>query len=102
MTLGYYIPKTIAPFQLALVVGHYTFELNHILNPNATNSKLECNQLLTQLKQLRNLEQRPSHRSGFQQPEELVEVIVAPIVVRQTQPLHQTIWPNVPIMGTIE
>jgi hypothetical protein len=90
------------PFQLALVVGHYTSELNPILNPNVTNSKLECNQLLTQLKQLGNLERKPSHRSSFQQPEKLVEVIMAPIVVQQTQPFHQTIWPNVPIMGTIE
>jgi hypothetical protein len=41
----------------------------------------QCNQLLTHLEQLCNLERRPSHRFGSQQPVEPVEVIVAPIVV---------------------
>jgi len=27
---------------------------------------------------------------------------MAPIVVQQTQPFHQTVWSSVPIMGTIE
>ncbi len=27
---------------------------------------------------------------------------MAPIVVQQTQPLHQTIWLDVPIMGIVE
>jgi hypothetical protein len=27
---------------------------------------------------------------------------MAPIAIQQTQPLHQTIWSNVPIMGIIE
>jgi hypothetical protein len=48
------------------------------------------------------LEQRLSHRFGFQQPIKPVEVVVAPIVVRQTQTLHQIVWPNVLIMGTLE
>jgi hypothetical protein len=37
-----------------------------------------------------------------QQPIELVEVVVAPIVIQQTQPLHQTAWFNVHVMGIIE
>ncbi len=102
MTPNYYIPKTNVPFQSTLVVGYSTYEPVLVLNPNATYSKLECNQLLTQLEQLCNLERRPSHRSSSQQPIESMEVITVPIVIRQTQPLHQTIWPSVPIMGTIE
>jgi hypothetical protein len=31
-----------------------------------------------------------------------MEVVMAPIVVQQTQPLHQTIWLDVPIMGIVE
>jgi len=41
-----------------------------------------------QLEQLCNLEQRPSNWSSFQQHAKLVDAIVAPIVVQQTQPLH--------------
>jgi hypothetical protein len=63
---------------------------------------LECKQLLTQLEQLCNLEQKPSHRFGFQQHVELMEAIAALIIVEQTQPLHQIVWLNVPVMGTIE
>ncbi len=81
MTPGYYIPKTNMPFQSTLVVGYYISKLVPVLNPNATYSKLECNQLLTHLEQLRNLERRPSHRFGSQQPVELVEIIMALIVV---------------------
>jgi hypothetical protein len=54
------------------------------------------------LEQLRNLEHKPSHRFGSQQLVESVEAIVALIVVKQTQPLHQTIWLNLLVMGTIE
>jgi hypothetical protein len=31
-----------------------------------------------------------------------MEVVVDFVVVQQTQPLHQTIWPNVLIMGSVE
>jgi hypothetical protein len=31
-----------------------------------------------------------------------MEVVVAPMVVEQTQPLHQIVWLSVPVMGTIE
>jgi hypothetical protein len=52
-------------FLLASIVGYYTFEPILILNPTTINSKLEHNQLKTQL-ELHNLEQRPSHRFGSQ------------------------------------
>jgi hypothetical protein len=45
-TPSYYIPKAIVPSRSTLVVGYYTFEPIPVLNPIATNSKLECNQLL--------------------------------------------------------
>jgi hypothetical protein len=32
----------------------------------------------------------------------LVETIVAPVVVQQTQPFHQIVWLNVLVMKTIE
>ncbi len=54
------------------------------------------------LEQLCSLEQKPSHRFGSQQLVELMEVIVVPIVVQQTQPFHQTIWPSVHVMGIVE
>jgi hypothetical protein len=54
------------PFQLTPIVSYYTFELFPILNPPKANLELKCNQLLTQLEQLCNLEQRPSHKFGFQ------------------------------------
>jgi hypothetical protein len=82
VTPNYYIPRAIVPFQSTLIVGYYTFELVPILNPIATNSELEHNQLLIRLEQLRNLERKPSHKSGFQQLIQLVETIVAPIVVQ--------------------
>jgi len=72
------------------------------LNPTAADSKLDCNQLLTQLEQLCNLEQRPSHRLSSQQPVELIEVVTTFVVVQQTQLLHQIIWMRVLIMGTVE
>ncbi len=84
MTPGYYIPKAIMPSRSTPIVGYYTSELIPILNPTTANSELECNQLLTQLEQLCNLEQRPSHRSSSQQPIELMEEFVAPISVQQT------------------
>jgi hypothetical protein len=31
-----------------------------------------------------------------------MEAIIALVVVPQTQPFHQSIWPNVSTMGTIE
>jgi hypothetical protein len=31
-----------------------------------------------------------------------MEVVATPIDVQQTQPLHQIVWLNVPIMGTVE
>jgi hypothetical protein len=43
------------PFQSTPIVGYYTSEPVPILNPISANSKLEHNQLLTQLEQLRNL-----------------------------------------------
>jgi len=58
MTPSYYIPKAIMPSQSTPIIGYYTSELIPILNPTATNSELECNQLLTQLEQLCNLKQR--------------------------------------------
>ncbi len=48
------------------------------------------------------MEQTPSHQSSSHQHEKLVEAIVALIVVQQTQPLHQTIWPCVFIMKIVE
>jgi hypothetical protein len=72
------------------------------LNPTATDSKLDHNQFLTQLEELCNLEQRPSHRLSSQQLVELMEVVVTLVVVQQTQPLHQIIWVSVFIMGTVE
>jgi len=65
-----------------LIVGYYTFEPVPILNPTKIDLELECNQLLTWLEQLYNLEWRPSHRSGFQQPIDLIETIMALIVVQ--------------------
>jgi hypothetical protein len=70
------------PFQSTLFVGYYTSKPILVLNPIIVNSKLEHNQLLTWLEQLCNLEQRPSHKSGFQQPMELVEVIVALVAIQ--------------------
>ncbi len=90
------------PFWSTLVVGYYTSEPVLVLNPTVANSKLDCNQLLTQLEQLCNLEQRPSHRLSSQQPVELIEVVTTFVVVQQTQLLHQIIWMRVLIMGTIE
>jgi hypothetical protein len=66
-----------------------------------TYSKLECNQLLNQLKQLCNLERRLSHQFSFQRVK-LVGVVVVHVVVRQTQPLNQNARQYVLIMGTIE
>jgi hypothetical protein len=54
------------PFRSTPVVGYYTFKSVPILNLTITNSELEHNQLLPQLEQLSNLEQRPSHRFGSQ------------------------------------
>jgi hypothetical protein len=71
------------------------------LNPIATNLELDHNQFLIQLKQLHNLEQRP-HKFGFQQHVDLMEAVMAFVVVQQTQPFHQIVWLSVPIMGTIE
>jgi hypothetical protein len=31
-----------------------------------------------------------------------MEVVVAYVVVQQTQPFHQHVWQNVPIMRTVE
>jgi len=31
-----------------------------------------------------------------------MDAIVVPVVILQTQPLTQGVWPSVPIMGTIE
>jgi len=31
-----------------------------------------------------------------------MEAVVAPVVIQQAQPLHQTIWPNVLVMGIDE
>jgi hypothetical protein len=31
-----------------------------------------------------------------------MEVVAALVIVQQTQPLHQIIWTNVLIMGTVE
>jgi hypothetical protein len=76
-TSDYYIPITTMPSQSTLVVGYYTLKLVPILNPIIIDSKLERNQLLTQLEQLCNLERRPSHRYGSQQLLELVEVVTA-------------------------
>ncbi len=72
------------------------------MNLTTIDSELDHNQLLTQLEQLCNLEQRPSHKLSFQQPVEPMEVVVILIVVQQTQPFHQIIWMSVLIMGTIE
>jgi len=72
------------------------------LNPIATDLELEHNQFPIRLEQLHNLEQRPSHRFGFQQHVDLVEIIMAFVVVQQTQPLHQIVWLSVPITRTIE
>lgn len=63
---------------------------------------MEHNQLLNRLKQLCNLERRLSHQFNFQPYVKLVEVVVVHVVVRQTQPLNQNVWPYVLIMGTIE
>jgi hypothetical protein len=63
---------------------------------------LEANQLLRQLEQLCNLEQRPSHQCNFQPHAKPMEVVTIFVVVRQTQPSNQTICPNVPIMGIVE
>jgi hypothetical protein len=90
------------PFQSTPVVGYYTFKPILVLNLVIANSKLECNQLLTRLEQLCNLEQRPSHRLGFQQPMELVEVVVALVAIQQTQQRHQIVLPNRLVMGIIE
>jgi hypothetical protein len=81
MTPNYYIPKTTVLYQLALVVHYYTFEPVPILNPTSLDLELECNQFLTWLEQLHNLERRPSHRYGSQQPKELVEVVMTPIAI---------------------
>ncbi len=54
------------------------------------------------MEQLCNLERRPSHWSNYQQHVESVGVVVAHVDVQQTQPLHHIVWPNVPIMETIE
>ncbi len=61
VTPGYYIPRVVILFRLTSIVGCYTYEPIHVLNPTITDLELECNQLLNQLEQLRNLEQRPSH-----------------------------------------
>jgi hypothetical protein len=31
-----------------------------------------------------------------------MEAVMAPVVIQQTQPFHQIIWPNVLVMGTVE
>jgi len=98
----YYILKAIVPTQSVPIVGYCTSKRLLILNPTTTNSKLEHNQLLNQLKHLHNLEQRPSHQSGFQPHAKLVELITISVVVQQTQPLTQCVWLNVPIIGAVE
>jgi len=85
------MPKTITPFQLAPIIGYYTFDPIFILNQIVVDSKLEHNQFLSRLEQLCKLEQRPSHWSSFQHHVKLVEAVMAPIVVQQTQPFHQPI-----------
>jgi hypothetical protein len=52
----YYIPRAIVPSRSMLIVGYYTFEPVPILNPTKIDLELECNQLLTWLEQLYNLE----------------------------------------------
>jgi hypothetical protein len=47
------------------------------------------------------LEQRPSHQSSFQHVE-LMDLVLVPIVIQQTQPIIQGVWSSVPIMGIIE
>jgi hypothetical protein len=69
------------PFRSTLVIHYYTFKHVPNLNPTTIDLKLEHNQFLTRLEQLHNLEQRPSHRFGSQQPKTLVEVVMAPIVI---------------------
>ncbi len=90
-TPSYYMPKTITHVQLTPIIGYYTFDPIFILNQNVVDLQLERNQFLNRLEQLRKLEQRPSHWSSFQHHVELVEAVVAPIVVQQTQPFHQPI-----------
>jgi hypothetical protein len=70
-TPDYYIPKANVPFRSTLIVGYYTFKPIFILNPIVIDSELERNQNLTQLEQLRNLEQRSSCQSNFQQHEKI-------------------------------
>ncbi len=90
------------PSQSALIVGYYTLEPIPILNPAVADSEFERNQLLTQLEHLCNLERAPSHRPSYQQFVEPVEVVTAHVAIQQTKPLHQIVWPNIPIMGIIE
>ncbi len=47
------------------------------------------------------MEQRPSHQSSFQHVE-LMDLVLVPIVIQQTQPIIQGVWSSVPIMGIIE
>ncbi len=77
---SYYIPKAIVPTWSTPVVGYYTSEPVHVLNPTIAYSKLEHNQLLNQLEQIHNLEQRPSHWPNFQPHVELVEAVIALVI----------------------
>ena len=54
------------------------------------------------MEQLHNLEQRPSHRSGFQQLVELVEIVMALLLFDKHNHFIKFFWPNVLVVGTIE
>jgi hypothetical protein len=89
-TPNYHIPKATIPLGSSLIVGYYIFGPIPVLNPITIGSRLEHNQLLNQVEQLRNLEQRPSHQSNFQPHVEPMEVTIV-IDAQQTQPLNQNV-----------
>jgi hypothetical protein len=62
-------------FESSKGLGSASFEPILVLTPTIADSKLERNQFLTQLEQLHNLEQKPSHQLNFQQHVEPVETI---------------------------
>jgi hypothetical protein len=81
-TPNYHIPKVNIPLGSSLIVGYYTFGPIPILNPITIDSKLEHNQLLNHMEQLRILEQRPSHQSSSQLHVEPMEEVAIPIVAQ--------------------
>ncbi len=71
------------------------------MNPTTVDSQLEHNQLLNRSEQLCNLEWRPSHQSSYQQHEKSMDAVIV-LVVWQTQPVAQGVWPSVHVMGIVE